>query len=342
MVSAVSPPKSRSRELEIPRSVSSQSGPNGVNANKAAIALGAAYGKVYYEGRFYCVRSLVTEEVTAELVASEAQLKVQIRNSEIACHRAFAVGENLEKSADLQSIKDGLKGEWYAPLSVGILAFLAAEHEASERVDMTLACSLPTVNLRHDVACLKGRHEVSVNGKPPVEINIQSLILVPEGLGTAVYLAREAPVAVVDFGFQNTTVAAYDPRSQRMIGQESLKGGVSLLFEKISSLANTTGEPPSLEEIRLGVEAGTFELNGYSRIRFKDAYDKAFNPWVQARIHQARTQAGYLFGKCPVKVFAGGGSQLPGMQAISKSAGVEICESPQKAEVQGIYRFIGR
>ena len=122
-----------------------------------------------------------------------------------------------------------------------------------------------------------------------------------------------------------------------MIDVQSLKGGVGSLFEAIAERVNTTGERPSDEEIRLGVEAGTFELNGYSGVSFKDAYQQVFEPWMKVRIHDAKSKAGHIFGKCPVKVFAGGGSKLPGVAAVAKAMNIQLCDNPQEAEVRGMY-----
>lgn len=313
---------------------SSQSVPVRSEVAKVAIAIGAGFCKVYDGIRFYKLRSLVTREIPVTGAGSAKQLRVQITNS--TYNSSFAVGEDLESSSALQSLKDGLKADWYAPLALAVLAQIAPQ--GTELFNVSLVCSIPTPNMAATLQPLVGLHDVAVNGRR-VTINVTAVKPVPEGLGTAYYKAQGQPVAVVDFGFQNTTVAGYDPTVRQMIDVISLKTGVGALFEAISDLCNMTGERPSAEEIRLGVEARTFELNGYSGVSFKEAYEKAFEPWLQARIHEAKTRGGHIFGKCPVKVFAGGGAQLPGVAEVASILGIAVCADPQESEVKGIYRM---
>jgi hypothetical protein len=304
-------------------------------ATKVAIAIGAGFCKAFDGRQFYRLRSLVTRNIPLSGAGSSKQLRVHITHSPYAGE--FAVGENLESSAALQSLKDGLKAEWYAPLSLAVLAHLTPAEV--DLFNVALVCSIPTPNMVPRVRQLQGTHDVTVNGGRRVVINVSSVRPVPEGLGTACYLAGGQPVAVVDFGYQNTTVAGYDPAERQMIDVVSLKTGVGALFEAIADLCNTTGERPSAEQIRLGIEARTFELDGYSGESFKAHYEKAFEPWLKARIQDAKAKAGHVFGRCPVKVFAGGGSQLPGVSAVGDAMGIQVCPYPQEAEVKGIYRM---
>ena len=227
--------------------------------------------------------------------------------------------------------------EWYPRVALALLAYMAPK--SCELFTVSPVCSIPTPNMKDQIKGLDGLHDVTVQGRDRVSINVVDPRPVPEGVGSALALSSTQPVAVADFGYQNTTVAGYDPRTKTMIGVESLKVGVGALFEQIAVLTNTTGEKPSAEEIRLGVEAGTYELNGYSGTSFKQAYLQAFEPWAKARVHEAKTKAGYIFGKCPVKMFAGGGSMLPGMTDVAAKVGCGICENPQETEVRGIYRM---
>lgn len=303
-------------------------------SNKLAIAVGAGFVKAFDGASFYRLRSLVTRSIPLSGAGSEKQLRVKIFNSRHAGE--FAVGENLEASASLQSLKDGLKAEWYSPLALAAIAHLAPS--GTELFTVNMVASIPTPNMAKSLAGLTGLHDVSVNGKR-VTINVTGVKPLPEGLGTAYQVSADKPTAVIDLGYQNTTVAGYDPTVRQMLDCVSLKTGVGMLFEAIADLCNTTGERPSAEEIRLGVEARTFELNGYSGISFKEAYQQAFEPWLKARIHSAKNQASHVFGKCPVKVFAGGGSQLPGVADVAKHIGVNICQQPQETEVRGLYRL---
>lgn len=312
----------------------SVNGPSGANASKVAIAIGAGFCKAYDGRQFYRLRSLVTRDIPLTGAGSVAQLRVQISNSPYAGD--FAVGEDLEASATLQSLKDGLKADWYAPLALAVLAQLAPSDAALFNV--SLVCSVPTPNMAPVVKALEGIHDVMVNGRKVV-VNVTAVKAVPEGLGSAYHLSHGQPIAVIDFGYQNTTIAGYNPKTQQMIDVVSLKTGVGALFEAIADAANTTGERPSAEEIRLGVEARTYELNGYSGVSFKAHYDAAFEPWLRARIHDAKSKAGHVFGKCPTKVFAGGGSQLPGVAQVAKAMGVQLCPNPQETEVRGVYRM---
>lgn len=309
-------------------------GSSSANATKVAIAVGAGFCKAFDGHQFYRLRSLVTRDIPLNGAASSRQLQVQISNSPYA--GSFAVGEDLESSASLQSLKDGLKAEWYAPLTLAVLGYLAPVD--APLFNVSLVCSIPTPNMRAALADLQGLHDVQVNGRKVV-VNVTAVKPVPEGLGTAYHLSQGQPVAVVDFGYQNTTVAGYNPDTRQMIDVVSLKDGVGKLFEAIADLCNTTGERPSAEEIRLGVEHRTFELNGYSGVSFKDSYNKAFEPWLKARIHDAKSKAAHIFGKCPIKVFAGGGSQLRGVQQVASAMSVRLCPDPQETEVRGIYRM---
>lgn len=304
------------------------------DATKVAIAIGAGFCKAYDGAQFYRLRSLVTREIPVTGGGSTTQLRVQIEHSPYA--GIFAVGENLETSPALQSLKDGLKADWYAPLALAVLAQIAPA--GTELFNVSLVCSIPTPNMAAALQPLVGIHDVTVNGRR-VTVNVTAVKPVPEGLGTAFFMAQGQPVAVVDFGFQNTTIAGYDPTVRQMIDVISLKTGVGALFEAIADLCNTTGERPSAEEVRLGVEARTFELNGYSGNSFKGAYEKAFEPWLKARIHEAKTRGGHIFGKCPVKLFAGGGSQLPGVADAAAAMGIGVCPAPQESEVKGIFRM---
>lgn len=306
----------------------------GSESKKVAIAVGAGFVKAFDGDSFYKLRSLVTRSIPITGAGSEKQLRVKIWNSKHSGE--FAVGENLEASTALQSLKDGLKAEWYSPLALAAIAHLAPRN--TELFTIDLVASIPTPNMAEKLSGLKGLHDVSVNGKQ-VTINVTAVKFVPEGLGTAYQLSADKPTAVIDLGYQNTTVAGYDPTVRQMIDTVSLKTGVGALFEAVADLCNTTGERPSAEEIRLGVEARTFELNGYSGTSFKTAYQQAFEPWIKARIHAAKNQAGHIFGKCPVKVVAGGGSQLPGVTEVARQIGVNICQQPQETEVRGLYRL---
>ncbi|MEO1399633.1 MAG: hypothetical protein AAFV72_00075 [Cyanobacteria bacterium J06635_1] len=336
MVLADFPPPATQKDFPPFRTDAAQVSPGVPHPTKIAVAIGAGFSKAFNGVNFYRLRSLITESIPANLKAN--QLHVSIKNSVFSAEfGSFAVGENLDSLGSSQSLKDGLKAKWYAPLTLAVLAELAPQEMSLFNVDLT--CSIPTPNMAAEIRRLQGLHDVTVNGKE-LTINIVSVRPVPEGLGSAVYLAQGQPIAVVDFGYQNTTVAAYDPQSRQMLGMESLKHGVGKLFEEIAELANTTGERPSAEQIRLGVEAGTFELDGYSGISFKQAYDDAFEPWMKARINDAKTQAGHVFGRCPAKFFAGGGSLLPGVADVARKLNVGICSgNPQEIEVKGIYRI---
>ncbi|MBE7381275.1 MAG: hypothetical protein F6J95_007675 [Leptolyngbya sp. SIO1E4] len=307
---------------------------NRSESSKLAIAVGSGFVKVYDGCDFYKLRSLVTEAIPVTGNGSPKQLRVEISNSKLSSK--FAVGENLESSTALQSLKDGLKGEWCAPLALAVLAYMAPV--GLELFNVRLVCSLPTPNMAPKLAPLKGLHDVEVNGRR-VTVNVTDIKPLPEALGTAYYLAGDLATAVVDLGYQNTTVAAFDPSVSQMIDVLSLKTGVGSLFEAIADLVNETGERPSAEEVRLGVETRTFELNGYSGVSFKEAYWRCFEPWLKARVNDAKTQAGHIFGKCPNKFFAGGGSQLPGVAEVAKKIGVGICPEPQEIEVRGLYRL---
>lgn len=311
-----------------------QSGLSRSESLKVAIAVGAGFVKAWDGQQFYRLRSLVTRHIPHTGAGSAKQLRVHISNSPYS--GSFAAGEDLESSTALQSLKDGLKGQWYGPLALSTLAHLAPAN--CQLFNVNLVASIPNPNLKQALQGLVGLHDVAVNGRR-ITVNITDVKPVPEGLGTAVQLASDKPVAVVDIGYQNVTVCGYDPVSKTMIGVESMAGGVGVLLDEISTLANVTGEPPTAEELRLGIEARTFELNGYSGINFKGAYEKAFEPWLKGRIHAAKTQASRIFGKCPVKVFAGGGSQLPGVGTVAGAMGVGLCSDPQCVEVRGIYQL---
>lgn len=318
--------------LELPEA--NVSNPIRSETHKVAIAVGSGFVKVFDGMNFYRLRSLVTTHIPVTGAGSERQLRVCLRRT--TKDLEFAVGEDLETSTALQSLKDGLKAEWYTPLTLAVLGQIAPK--SAELFNVSLVCSIPTPNMKPHLEALRGAHDIKVNGRR-LTVNVSGVKPVPEALGTACFLAKNQAIAVVDFGYQNTTVAGFDPNTRQMIDVQSLKGGVGSLFEAIAERVNTTGERPSDEEIRLGVEAGTFELNGYSGVSFKDAYQQVFEPWMKARIHDAKSKAGHIFGKCPVKVFAGGGSKLPGVSAVAKAMNIQLCETPQETEVQGIYRL---
>ena len=139
-------------------------------------------------------------------MGSGRQLRVQLRSGLKA--REFAVGEDLESSTALQSLKDGLKAEWYTPLTLAALGHIAPE--SAELFSVSLICSIPTPNMKACLAPLQGAHDIKVNGRR-LTVNVSGVKPVPEALGTASFLANRQAVAVVDFGYQNTTIAGYDP-----------------------------------------------------------------------------------------------------------------------------------
>ena len=308
--------------------------PIGAHSVKVAIAVGAGFAKVYDGASFYRLRSLVTREIPCTGAASAVQLRVKISNSAYAGE--FAAGENLDSSTTLQSLADGLKAAWYPPLALAMLGKLAPAHV--ELFNVALVASIPSPNMAAALAPLVGLHDVTVNGRR-VTVNVTGVRPVPEGLGTAFHIANGQPVAVLDLGYQNATIAGYDPSTRQMIDVVSLNGGVSELFAEISRLTNTTGTAPTAEAIRLGVEARTYQFYGYSGDGFRSAYEQAFEPWLKARLHEAKTKASHIFNRCPVKVLAGGGSLLPGVASVATAIGVSVCDQPQQTELKGIYRI---
>jgi hypothetical protein len=304
-------------------------------AVKVSIAVGAGFAKLYDGQNFYRLRSLVAPQIPLTGSGSATQLRVKIANSPFAGE--FAAGENLESATVLESLAHGLKPRWYAPLALAMLA-----HMAPKNIDLfsvSLVCSIPNPNMADALSGLVGLHDVRVNGGHRVTVNVTSVKPVPESLGTALELANNRPVAVLDLGFQNSTITGYDPSTRSMIDVLSLNGGVSELFESIATLANTTGTRPSPEAIRLGVESRSFELWGHSGESFKDAYEQCFEPWLKGRIHAAKVEGAAIFQRCPVKVIAGGGCLLPGVATVAQQLGVSLCHQPQETEVQGIYRL---
>ena len=308
--------------------------PNSPYAVKVAIAVGAGFSKAYDGANFYRLRSLVTREIPRTGAVSAVQLRVKVTNSTFAGE--FAAGENLDNSTTLQSLKDGLKGDWYGPLALAMLAKLAPA--GVELFNVSLVCSIPSPNMADRLKPLVGLHDVEVNSRR-VTVNITAIRPVPEGLGTAYAIASGQSVAVLDLGYQNATIAGFDPATQQMIDVVSLNGGVGELFEEISRLTNTTGTAPTAEAVRLGVEARTYEFYGYSGESFKWAYEQAFEPWLRARIHEAKTKGAHIFARCPVKVIAGGGALLPGVAGVAQAIGVSTCPTPQQTELKGIYRI---
>ncbi|ASC70307.1 hypothetical protein XM38_012440 [Halomicronema hongdechloris C2206] len=309
--------------------------PIGADANKVAIAVGAGFAKVFDGGQFYRLRSLVAPQIPLTGAGSATQLRVKITNSPYAGE--FAAGENLESATTLESLAHGLKPKWYGPLALAMLAQIAPDDV--ELFTVTLTASVPTPQMAGELKPLVGLHDVAVNAGRRITINVTGVKPVPESLGTAVAIATDRPVAVLDLGYQNSTISGFDPSSRAMIDSLSLNGGVAELFESIATLANTTGTRPSPEAIRLGVEARTFELWGHSGDSFRDAYLQCFEPWLKGRIHAAKVEGAHIFQKCPVKVIAGGGALLPGVASVAHQLGVALCQEPQEMELKGIYRL---
>ena len=78
---------------------------------KVAIAVGSGFAKVFDGNQFYALRSLVTTQPSLTGTGASSQLIVDITNSTFA--GSFAIGENLEASSMLLSLKDGLKADIY-------------------------------------------------------------------------------------------------------------------------------------------------------------------------------------------------------------------------------------
>lgn len=306
------------------------------------IAVGSSELKLYDGKNFYRLRSLVSRDIPSIGTGSEKQLRVKIVDSNYSDE--FAVGEYLDRQSRLVSLHQGHKGKWYAKLVLALLGYWLRNDPMSSVV---LGITLPTVNMCEDVRGLLGdSHDVTVNGVRTSQHIIQ-LDPQPEGYGTARALAKRPDygkaTAVIDFGFQNTTVAGYDPLADQLIDAFPSNYGVSTLFKEISKAMDRTGGGPSLEAIRRGVVNRSFKLNGNSDLpqdNFQEIYYRLFESWFDARMEEAWSEGKDIIKSCPFKVFAGGGSLLPGMEEKAQEIGVRLCPEPQKTEVAGLYAHL--
>lgn len=257
----------------------------------------------------------------------------------------LAVGYGIDTYNGVQTLAYGLKGELYARYA--LLAIAAAVETATT---INLAVSLPTSQMQPLIEPLLGDHELMINNQRKV-FTIHAISFKPEGLGAATRMrelkARRSlqPVpsfAALDFGGGNCSIVGLDENG-KVAGFAQTTPGVLALYADIASAvaAHQGGIAPTDDAVRLGVELGTFKLNGYGETDFRDIYDNALSQWLSSRLSEIRAKAGDILDRSAVKVVCGGGANLPGLMAFLPD-GFAKADNPQQLESQGLLEFAKR
>ena len=297
-----------------------------------AVIVGAGFIKVAQGNNYRLIRSLINSVLPRGLSPSDELLKVVITDSHYK--KTFAVGEQLDGFSGTRSLKqEQLKAEYMGSIILGVVASIL---QPVGYTTCKIIFSVPTPELQKQLETqLPGMHSVFLNDGDRSTLNVLTVTGIPESLSSAYALAKDSPVSVIDLGFMNSSVSGWDPNNNIPLPFHSLHTGVGDLFESIAAAINTTGQRPTAEAVRLGVEARTFKLNGHGDIEFRDIYDREFDLWVSQVITQVKDVAKASIDRCPYKYIVGGGSLLPGMGEIIKSMGFLAVDNPQRLEAEG-------
>ncbi|MEM8612772.1 MAG: hypothetical protein AAGF93_12205 [Cyanobacteria bacterium P01_H01_bin.105] len=304
------------------------------------VAVGNGFVKASDGTTDLCVRSQALEHHPQFLSASDDLLLLEAVESPCLIGQ-LCIGTGLDASPGVISLANGLKGKYYAAFALAAVARLV-----DNGAFINLAVSLPSKAMEPMLAPLRDSHTVLINGKRKHFV-IDQIRTFPEGLGTAMRMrelraSRSAVVpsfAALDFGHGNTTVVAIDGAGN-CSGFGNTPTGVGALFEEIAQTLSgkTGGIPPTVDAVRLGVQLGTFCLNGHGSISFVNEYDAALQTWTKARLQELHGQCSQLLDRAEAKVVCGGGANLPGLMELMPN-GYAKATAPQKLEAQGLQRF---
>ncbi len=257
----------------------------------------------------------------------------------------LAIGSGLDGYNGVQTLAYGLKGELYARYA--LLAIAAAVEDGAL---VHLAGSLPTSQMQPLIEPLLGQHELVINNQHKA-FAIQAISFKPEGLGAATRMrelkSRRSlqPVpsfAALDFGGGNCSIVGLN-EDGKVAGFAQTTPGVLALYADIASTvaANQGGIAPTDDAVRLGVELGTFKLNGYGNTDFSDIYDSTLPQWLSSRLGEIQAKAGDILDRSAVKVVCGGGANLPGLMTALPPGFVKA-NNPQQLESQGLLEYAKR
>ncbi|MGC1307831.1 MAG: hypothetical protein WA885_11415 [Phormidesmis sp.] len=261
----------------------------------------------------------------------------------------LAIGTGIDTYNGVQTLAYGLKGELYARY-----ALLAIAAVVDDNATINLAVSLPTSQMQPLIEPLMGHHELIINNQRKT-FSIHAISFKPEGLGAATRMrelkARRSlqtvpSFAALDFGGGNCSIVGLDEHG-KVAGFAQTTPGVLALYADIASTvaASQGGIAPTDDAVRLGVELGTFKLNGYGATDFRDIYDSALPQWLSSRLSEIQAKAGDILDRSAVKVVCGGGANLPGLMAslpTSPSGGFVKADNPQQLESQGLLEYARR
>ena len=304
------------------------------------VAVGNGFVKASDGTTDLCVRSQALEHHPQFLAPSNDVLLLDALETPCLMGQ-LCIGTGLDSSPGVISLANGLKGKYYAAFALAAVARLA-----DNGAFINLAVSLPNKAMEPLLAPLRDSHTVIINGKRKHFI-IDQVRAFPEGLGTAMRMRelraqRNSSVpsfAALDFGHGNTTVVAIDGAG-KCSGFGNTPTGVGALFEEIATnlSGKTGGIPPTVDAVRLGIQLGTFCLNGHGSIGFANEYDTALQVWAKARLQELHGQCSQLLDRAEAKVVCGGGANLPGIMNLMP-IGYAKAATPQQLEAQGLQRF---
>ncbi len=315
---------------------------------KRMVAVGVAVGnhaiKVSTTQGDYIVRSQSLSYYPDLLSGSKTLLLGEALSTPIF-EGSLAIGSGLDSYNGVQTLAYGLKGELYARYA--LLAIAAA---VADGATINLAVSLPTSQMQPLIEPLMGQHELIINSEHK-SFAIHAISFKPEGLGAATRMrelkARRnlQPVpsfAALDFGGGNCSIVGLN-EDGKVAGFAQTTPGVLALYADIAGAvaAHQGGIAPTDDAVRLGVELGTFKLNGYGETDFKEIYDSTLPQWLSSRLGEIQAKAGDILDRSAAKVVCGGGANLPGLM-VALPSGFVKANNPQQLESQGLLEYAKR
>ena len=334
--------------LENVYALKGQNKPQSTTTNLNKVYLGVVGGnngfKISTETSDFFWRSMVMDGTpnlmggSSDCIVAEAQ--------ESGVFKGLITVGSLAHEPNHIEVNSGHKLALYAKLALVCIAKVVP-HLA----EVNIAASVTNKEMAEAVKSLRGRHRLIVDGANKYFV-IDTVRCYAEGFGAITRVQRNRAakgkasptITGIDFGYGNVSIVLVGPDG-RLMAFDSITPGVEALYEAIAkAVSKGSGKTIDHDQIRLGVEAQTFELGGYGGedASFKAAYDAALSPWLTSRLDLLKAKHGALISQGAVKVCVGGGAMLPGLGDLLPKGWVIAQGNTQMLESQGLQQLIAR
>ncbi len=245
-----------------------------------------------------------------------------------------------------------LKVEYSLHTLLGGLATLPYRYEWN----LHLVVSIHNPKLFKDalIGKINGSHIVSFGNKtsPPSLINLNVLLVVPEGAGSYGYcvalkpeplIDRTAQSIAIDFGTSTIIPTVFAPGGAIIHRQVLEVGGCIDLLDAIAADPELiqflgSGRVGNIETIRQSIENHSFQY-GTRPFNFRHVYAHHLTPWLKDRLRLAFKEIAEWRDVAQSFVAWGGGSEMPGVSKMLQSQGINPVPDGCWANALGLERI---